>query len=222
MPLEFIIQGESFNQSGARNKCSVILNRYAPKGRVIGSDFYFLKEAFEKHHYNPLVKIPTEIKKIEVKPSSSGSNHQFWITLESGEVTHIGYSAKCFVSPGMREKLLNRDNVVDAARCHIREQQDKARNDFISSNNLTCSICNKLIVKMDLHADHTPPNTFKAIFEDWIESKSLTVDSIAYQDIGDSQIRKFCDAKLAEDWVDYHRVRFNPQPTHSRCNIAQR
>ena len=221
MPLSFIIQGESFNQKSARNKCSEILNRYAPRGIVAGVDFDFLKEAFEKHHYNPQVKIPAPITSIEVKPSSSGSNYQFWITLESGVVTHIGYSSKCFVTEKGRRKLLEEDNIVDAARCHIREQQNDARKDFIKNKRLTCSICNQTIVPNDLHADHTPPNTFKTIFVDWLNHNSIKTSDIGYQDIFGSQIREFKDAELAESWIDYHTIRFNPQPTHSKCNIAQ-
>lgn len=222
MPLKFLIDGIEYNQKTARKQCSNILDKYKPNLEVLGKDFDFLKESFEKYHYNPKSKIQTPISKIEIRPSTSGSNYQFWITLESGKETHIGFSTKCFVTEDARIQLITKDNVIDAARCHIRAQQDKARHNFQENNNLTCAICHKHIDISDLHADHAPPNTFKSIFDQWLKLKGLKHSDITYQDLPNSQIREFKDSHLSENWKEFHAKKFNAQPAHSWCNIAQK
>ncbi|ASM54523.1 hypothetical protein PNIG_a2514 [Pseudoalteromonas nigrifaciens] len=99
MVLKFEINDEIYSQKEARALCTLLLNKYKIS-RIVNdlNDFLFLKEAFERHHYNPLKKLPSPIKNIFVKPSSSGSNYQFWVVLADGTKTHIGYSKKCFVT----------------------------------------------------------------------------------------------------------------------------
>ncbi|WP_350586656.1 hypothetical protein [Pseudoalteromonas sp. RB2-MNA-CIBAN-0110] len=222
MVLKFKINDEIYSQKEARALCTSLLNKYKESGTVNDlNDFLFLKEAFERHHYNPIKKLPSPIKNILVKPSSSGSNYQFWVILGDGTETHIGYSKKCFVTEKAKYKLIHEDNVIDAARHHIRYQQDEARNHFKNTNNLVCAICTIAINKTDLHADHTPPNSFKNIFEVWLTNKGIKITDIAYMDLNNTEQRGFIDEKLIIDWCELHKIKFNPQPTHSWCNIAQ-
>lgn len=222
MALKFEINGKTYSQKEARALCKLLLNKYKMSGAVDDlNDFLFLKEAFERHHYNPLQKLPSPIKSIFVKPSSSGSNYQFWVVLEDGTETHIGFSKKCFVTERIKNKLIHEDNVIDAARHHIRYQQDEARNNFKNTNNLICAICRKAINKADLHADHTPPDSFKSIFKAWLDYKGINIIDITYMDLHNTEQRGFQDKELINDWRIYHKLKFNPQPTHSRCNIAQ-
>ena len=221
MALKFDIQGQAYTQKSARARCSEVLNKLSTGSSVHGEDFYFLKESFEKYHYDTERKIPSPIKSINVRKSASGSNNEFWIAMLSGQECSIGFSSKCFVTVTGAQKLKYKDNVTDAARCHIRSQQDAARTGFINSGNLTCGICNKEVGAHDLHADHSHPNTFKHIFDQWLEKMDLRFEDIEYCDVGASSVRRFKDDELAVKWVDYHKGLFQPQPTHARCNLQQ-
>ena len=215
------IQGVEYSAAAARKECSNILNhfKYEPNGDVIGEKFDWLKNAFEEHHYNPTEKIPHPITRIWVKPSSSGSNYQFHIEMENGQTDHIGYTLKCFVTSAKRVKLIEEDNVIDAARQMIRPQQDEARQQFINSNNLLCNECGKEIAPSELHADHDNPS-FKTLFNDWLEKESIKKSEIQYRDVDDA-VRAFKDEALGENWCKYHKSRFRPQPTHAECNLRK-
>ena len=221
MALKFDIQGQAYTQKSARARCSEVLNKHSTGSSVHGEDFYFLKESFEKYHYDTERKIPSPIKSINVRKSASGSNNEFWIAMLSGQECSIGFSIKCFVTAKGADKIKYEDNVKDAARCHIRKQQDDARNHFIASGNLTCSLCQKTVPHEELHADHSHPNTFKHIFEQWLKKMDLRFEDIEYCDVVASSVRRFKDDELAVKWVDYHKGLFQPQPTHARCNLQQ-
>jgi hypothetical protein len=223
MAKKFEIQGIFHSAASARRECSRLLNLYKDEleNFVSGNDFQWLKEAFEKHHYSPDKKIPYQITKIWVEDSSSGNNNQFSFEMENGKKDHIGFTSKCFVTDNKREQIAYEDNVVDAARQMIRTQQDEARDQFKKSNKMICVLCKLVISNNELHADHTPPDTFKEIFKTWLKRQTLEKKDIAYNDKGNSQVREFSDLTLGENWVTYHASRFKPQPTHAVCNLKQ-
>lgn len=222
MKWTFEILGTKFSQSLARAACSDILNKYKRNQIVEGGDFLFLKDAFEKHHYNPSSKLPTPIKAIKVNKSDNGKNNEFSITLEDGTETHIGYSSKCFVSPTIARKIIYKDNAVDAARNEIRPQQDSARIAYREYPSIYCGICHQEIKDTsDIDVDHTPPNEFKEILKKWLRSRGQKLEEIGYIDELNSSVRKFKDKAEAEDWISYHHSLFNPRPTHASCNRGQ-
>jgi hypothetical protein len=64
MVLKFKINDEIYSQKEARALCTSLLNKYKESGTVNDlNDFLFLKEAFERHHYNPI--------KVNVRQSAS-------------------------------------------------------------------------------------------------------------------------------------------------------
>lgn len=221
MANKYKVQGIEYSATSAREECNKILNdfKYKPNGEVKGEKFDWLKTAFEEHHYNPSEKIPCPITRIWVRPSSSGFNYQFHIEMEYGQTDHIGYTSKCFVTPAKRIKLIEEDNVIDAARQMIRQQQDEARQQFINSNNLLCNECGKEIDPSELHADHDNPS-FKTLFNDWLEKESIKRSEIRYRDV-DDEVRAFKDEALGKKWFEYHRSRFRPKPTHAKCNLRK-
>ncbi|GEN44058.1 hypothetical protein PNI02_35240 [Pseudoalteromonas nigrifaciens] len=73
----------------------------------------------------------------------------------------------------------------------------------------------------DVHADLTPPYTFKYIFESWLAHKGIKITGITYKDLNNSEKRVFVDEKLTNDWCEFHKLKFKPQPAHSRCNMDQ-
>ncbi len=72
-----------------------------------------------------------------------------------------------------------------------------------------CELTGKLVASTgeECEVDHVAPDTFKAILDDFLRTRGLTLATLATREAPDGRGARIADPALSADWLAYHRGR---------------
>jgi len=186
-------------------KTKNILHKYKLYETLNNLDFKYILTLINNHP-RAKEKIGIGISAIKIIPSRF-KKPQFQIIRKDNSTTDFSY-LKCLNSNIYKTSHLL--NVKKACREAISKDMLLFKQEqFKDYQQIICPITNKSISFYDSHVDHTPPNTFESIFNNWL---SLTLKSnnnniedlklIGYNDNED--FKNFKDKSISNSFREYH------------------
>lgn len=196
----YIIGKEVFKtKKAAEEKIRKVLHSYKHDEFLEVEDELFIVDLLVNHP-DASQKIGVGIAGIKVQQNPYYKrNKQFVIVRKDGTETDFSFK-KCITKPKMETKF------QQACRNAVAPYIIKFKKDFfIENEEPTCEITGIELTFQNSHVDHVPPNTFKAIVQNFIESEEIDIASVAFAPTADNQYGiHFLDDFFAQKWIAYH------------------
>lgn len=185
---------------------SATLNQPMPQ-----EDQEFLLDVLRHHHDWP-AKSGAGVQHLEVRMNEGtfGSTRGLYIRRVDGSEVDISWVVA--LKPG--GKSSHKESACAAARREILDQTLAARKEQEGGN---CSLCGLLLLDKT-HVDHMHPNTFDAIFSDFLLSEGIVYQDVDVADMGIYAV--FADKELSKRWQEFHRDRAVLRLIHAHENLS--
>jgi len=171
--------------------------------------------ALLRHHPWSDQKIGAGVRKMWVAPTKQYQTRCFWLERIDGTKTDFSFR-QCLELPSEIRDF------KQACRQAVAPFVIDLKRRFFQ--NRLSPLCPILHIPMTLetsHVDHTPPNTFERIVEDFVGQRSVNVKTIALLEHGDGCIgNRFADKKFEKDWIDFHNSRAELRVISVKANLS--
>lgn len=165
-----------------------------------------------RHHHDWHAKSGAGVQHLEVRMNAGtfGSTRGLYIKRVDGSEVDISWVVA--LKPG--GKSSHKESACAAARREILDQTMAARQ---AQEGGACSICGQPLLEKT-HVDHMHPNTFDAIFSDFLLSEGMDYQAVDVQDMGIYAV--FADQSLSKRWQEFHRSRAVLRLIHAHENLS--
>lgn len=199
MAKSFDINGEHFKtQKSLIERIQQLLENYDFDSKIVAEDFSFFVGLI-KLHENAAEKIGIGIKELWVRKCKMNEENKT-LKIIRGDLTdtHVSWR-KCLTPPkGIGQ-------VREAARCDIDPQVSKFREKtFCGRETVECEETGVEIDREHCHIDHAHPKTFKKLFMDWCDQKTINPETIQIKDVGEHGWKTFMNEALRDSWCKFH------------------
>jgi hypothetical protein len=129
-----------------------------------------------------------------------GTTKHFVIHRIDGSSTDVSFLQAIKGKNGRRDRLI-------ALRIAVEDQiLDFRTSCFSTQVEFTCPLRGISITQEKCHIDHTPPNTFMVLVDNWLKDRGLNMSDIEITLPRDSQvISEMTNTTQKTDWQQYHR-----------------
>lgn len=201
----------------------VILYKYSFGEPLQGSDLDFISELLERHPDSELKK-GVGVKSIIVRPDEKYDRTRHFC-IERLDNTTIDFSfKKCFSdNPNNPEKLFKaaarravEKEIIYFFNAYFAKVQD-------SDGKVQCALTGELVDKDNATVDHTPPDTFDKIVNDFIAQNNIDFNTIEFTSGDTYKIGKaFADENLVKEFATYHKQFSKLRITTRTANLKQK
>jgi hypothetical protein len=210
----FELAGETFTtQKAVPERCQRILHSGVP---IEGQAHAFLLALLGRHP-EAAQKIGVGVQRLYVQ--SDGRTRTgvcFWLERTDGTITEWSFLA-CIKPP------THKVEVTSALRTLVEPQIRAFRaRAFGGSFSVPCALTGTAVAMGESHVDHTPPVTFDALVQAFLDSRGLTMGEVAVVPTADaSAVNTLVDVELAHAWVEYHELKASLRVTSKGANLSQ-
>ena len=190
-----------------------ILYSYDSDSSLNEDDQRFMMDVF-KLHPSVDVKFGNGVKNINVRRNNVfKKNREFWILREDETETDISF-LECLTPTDHLKKFKN------ACRSAVKKEIIQFRITNLDHESL-CPITGIKLTKENVHVDHTPPNTFDFIVNEFIRINGINPKSIKLTGDADREISdQFVDTVLSENFVNFHNSIASLRLVSSIANLS--
>lgn len=190
------------------DKVRSILYAYDPKQTLNIYHHHFMDNLLDRHP-NADEKRGKGIKSFYVERNEYGG---LGFYIERVDNSHTDFSfTHCITNKTPRHDLLA------ALREEIKPQIFEARDAIFSGDPVRCPFSGEVLTKHGCHIDHTPPDTFEAIANEFIATEELILVA-GYGDMEES--KHLSDEPLRQRWLKFHKVRAHLRAVSRRANLS--
>lgn len=185
-------------------------------------DFDFLYDLVQ-HHNDVAEKVGCGITRFYVG-ADSFNGRCFWLERTDGTTTDVSF-IQCLAS----EKARGADADLRAAcrdaigfhRTGFRETFFRTHAD--ADGKIACPDTGELCSKDETHVDHKKPNTFHAIYQQFLTTYGIDPATVAVQSKGDGLIvNQLIDEEFRAKWVAFHNERAEYEVVSKTANLSLR
>lgn len=182
------------------------------------SDFDFMLNLLDRHEQSD-IKIGCGVVSMYVKTNSVYKNsREFWLVRVDGSETDFSFK-QCLKNETKLQKFKK------ACRVAVSSIVIDFKKDFFArfGESSTCPITGETMTsRHNSHVDHSYPNSFNQIIQDFIEAKALDVDKIELLTSRDGRIgSKMMDKTLEQQFVEFHNQRAKLRIISKLANLSQ-
>lgn len=175
-----------------------IRNRYADGVRISEEDSGYLMDLVAIHH-DAEEKIGYGISHFTVARDNRFGSRHFKLHRHDGTDTDFSFHVAVKGPNPRRDRLEALRQAISYQMVHFKMQC------FREKEVHTCPLRNIPVTEFSYHVDHTPPNTFLKLVNDWLAEQNNRIDNILITPPADNQIvTEMTDARQRESWRAYH------------------
>ncbi|MDP8212335.1 MAG: DCL family protein [Candidatus Zapsychrus exili] len=209
------VNGVKFDtKSALRKYIRCILYKYPDRGILDDNDFCFMLSILDRHE-DPSSKIGCGVQSMEVRVNPVFKNMGFWLIRVDESETDFSFEI-CLKHQTKLHKFKG------ACRSAIADDIISFKNDFFFNNNSpVCQLTGGAINKSNSHVDHSPPNTFNDIFNNFITEYGIDPDRVELLTSEDGRVRnEIADLSMRLKFVKFHNNMANLRCISAFANLS--
>ncbi|MDO9541439.1 MAG: DCL family protein [Kiritimatiellia bacterium] len=176
-----------------------IRNRYADGVRISEEDSGYLMDLVAIHH-DAEEKIGCGISHFTVATDNRfGTRHFKLHRLDGKSDTDFSFHVAVKGPNPRRDRLEALRHAIACQILHFKAQR------FGEKAVHTCPLRNIPVTENSYHVDHTPPNTFLKVANDWLAEQNIKIEEILITPPADNQtVTEMTNSMQRDSWQSYH------------------
>jgi hypothetical protein len=178
-----------------------IFNHYKSHKLISQEHFAFMQDLLRNHPRGDEL-IGVGLKHMWIQQNNPYPARGFWFGRIDGTKGHFSFRNCVMPPPTVREKFRRALRLIVRPATH----QYKVMY-FQDSPTMMCEVTGKEINWYNSDVDHTPPNTFQKIFDDFINEHKIDLDAVQYKSGPKIVGHQLCNTDVRDRWFTFHNDR---------------